>query len=278
MFTRFPPPVQRLLWSVRVGMSYLALAGGFGSLIWLSQQLEAVPQVRLTAWEVAPLVVVDAGHGGHDGGAVAGGAIEKNLALDLALQLRQELLRLGLRVQMTRETDVFLPLEERAALADRVQAAAFVSLHLNTSAASEVSGIETYYTEQKSLPVVRALQTRLGLTSPTVSDQRGRWLADHLQRHSCLTTQAENRGIKERNYAVVSQTQVPAALIECGFLTHATEASRLKQAAYQARLITGIAQGLAEFLKIQQAQPLRGVKASVEGPDKPRETETPTQP
>lgn len=212
-------------------------------------------------WDLTetPLVIVDAGHGGHDGGAVAGGTIEKNLALDLSLLLREQLTAQGLRVKMTRDTDVFLPLEERAALADQMEAAVFVSLHLNTSAAPAVSGIETYYTEQKALSTQRALQAQFSLAAGSVQDQRGRWLAESLQRHTCEATQAADRGIKQRNYAVISQTQVPAALIECGFLTNDTEAARLKKAAYQKQLAEGIARGISGFLKAQQGQPHRGI-------------------
>lgn len=248
---------------LRGAASYAALLGVLISLGWLSRTLEAVPEVKLSPWDLhgIPLVVVDAGHGGHDGGAVAGGTIEKELALTLSLQLRDLLVAQGLRVKMTRHTDVFLPLEERAAIANETGAAVFISLHLNTSAAREVSGVETYYTEQKALSVQRALQSRLGLGNGAVQDRRGHWLAESLQRHACLMTHAENRGIKQRNYAVVSRTQVPAALVECGFLTNPEEAARLKKTEYQQKLVAGIATGIAEFLKAHHGLPDRGIQA-----------------
>ena len=223
--------------------------------------METLPSVNLGPWDLEkiPLVVVDAGHGGHDGGAVAGGTLEKKLALALALRLRDELIALGLRVKMTRDSDVFLPLEERAALADEWQADAFISVHLNTSASPEVHGIETYYNERKSLAAQRALQAKWSLPNGPVQDLRGRKLAESLQRHACRVTEAVDRGIKQRNYAVVSQTQVPAALIECGFLTHEAEAASLKNPDYQKKLTLAIAQGMAEFLKIQGGHPQHGV-------------------
>lgn len=242
-------------------LSYLSLAAGFMCLGWLSERLEAVPSVHLGPWDLieAPLVIVDAGHGGHDGGAVAGGAVEKDLALTLAQQLRDCLIAEGLRVKMTRDGDTFLPLEERAAVANEAQANAFVSIHLNTSSAPEVSGIETYYTERKSLSAQRALQARWQLTASSVKDQRGRWLAETLQRHVCQTTQAENRGVKERNYAVVTHTQIPAVLVECGFLTHPGEAARLKSSDYQKQLVQGLTQGIREFVQARKDHPNRGV-------------------
>ncbi|WP_078815460.1 N-acetylmuramoyl-L-alanine amidase family protein [Prosthecobacter debontii] len=247
---------------LRGTLSYLALGAVFLTLGWLSDRLEAVPGIQLNPWQMdAPLIVVDAGHGGHDGGAVAGGALEKELALKLALDLRGQLLAHGMRVKMTRESDVFLPLEGRAAIANDLQADAFISLHLNTSANPDVSGIETYFTEHKTLAAQRALQARWKLTSSAVKDLRGRWLAASIQQQLCTLTQAVDRGIKERNYAVVTRTQVPAVLVECGFLTHPDEAAKLKQADYQKQLIQGISTGLRHFLQARQNQPGKGIEA-----------------
>lgn len=244
--------------------SYLSLAAGAFALVWLGLRQDAEATVHIPAWEPEqrPLVILDAGHGGHDGGAVAGEILEKNLALTLTLQLRDELLHQGLRVKMTRETDVFLPLEERAALADASGAAAFVSIHLNTSSSPEVRGIETYYNEQKALSAQRALQARWALPAGAVQDRRGRWLADCLQRHVCLTTGAESRGIKQKNYAVVSQTHIPAALVECGFLTHPAEKRSLTETTYQQKLVRGLAAGLSSFLKGHLPSPSHGVQAN----------------
>ncbi|MEN3942049.1 N-acetylmuramoyl-L-alanine amidase [Prosthecobacter sp. SYSU 5D2] len=241
--------------------SYGALMAGLVSLAWHSVELEAVPSVRLEAWDASavPLVVLDAGHGGHDGGAVAGGTLEKKLALELTLQLREKLLLKGLRVKLTRSEDVFLPLEERAAVANESEATIFVSLHLNTSSSSEVNGIETYFTERKSLAAQRALQARWALDSAAVKDERGRWLAENLQNQACLSTRAASRGIKERNYAVVSQTLMPAVLIECGFLTNAAEAERLKTEEYQNKLTEGISKGIMLFLKAHPRDSRRGI-------------------
>lgn len=265
---------------VRSLAAYGVLAVGLASQAWLSRQMEAMPAVNLSPWDVAsiPLVVLDAGHGGHDGGAVAGGTIEKNLALELTLRLRDELLREGLRVKMTRDTDIFVPLEERAAMANEAGAAAFVSLHLNTSSSGEVSGVETYFTERKSLSVQRALQAKWSLTTGSLKDKRGRWLAECLQQHVCRVTKTADRGIKERNYAVVSQTSVPAALVECGFLTHPTEAAKLKQEAYQKQLTAGLVAGILQYLKAHHHHPQRGIQlltGPATAPQEEREVATP---
>lgn len=256
-------------------VAYGALLAAMVGLAWLSSLLEKIPALSLSAWEEdrAPLVVLDAGHGGHDGGAVAGGTLEKKLALELTLQLQAQLIGHGVRVKMTRDSDIFLPLEQRAAIANEAEAAAFISVHLNTSSNTEVSGVETYYTEKKSLSTQRSLQAKGGFTGGAVKDQRGKWLADFLQKRVCQNTQAVNRGIKERNYAVVSQTAVPSALIECGFLTNAAEAKSLQQGSYQKKLISGIAEGILQFLNAHHRQPSRGIQQTTDtgAPDEPDE-------
>ncbi|MGV3662979.1 MAG: N-acetylmuramoyl-L-alanine amidase [Prosthecobacter sp.] len=230
-------------------VAFAALAGSALSLLWLERQAASVPTPASARWdETAPLVIVDAGHGGHDGGAVANGIVEKNLALDLARQLRRELEAAGLRVLMTRDSDIFLPLEDRAALAGRHEAAAFVSVHLNTDGdGSDAEGIETYFADTKPLSSRR---TSAGSPAPRTSAD----FAADVQRMICARTKAQNRGTKARSYAVVAQASCPAVLVECGFITNAGEAARLKRADYGEKVASGIAQGVALFLAARPAR------------------------
>ncbi len=243
------PWFSKLVLMARSSASYAALLGVVMALGWLARSLEAVPAVLIRSWDFdsAPLVIVDAGHGGQDGGAVAGGLIEKNLSLILARQLRDQLQELGLRVKMTRDQDVFIELGERSQIAKEAKATLFVSLHLNTSEAASVQGIETYYAEQKSLS---ARQGQSGNSGRNVSE----WLARGVQLQACLGSKAENRGIKAKNYAVVTHTPCPAVLVECGFLTNVDEVKKLKSPDYQTSLTKGIAKGVVEFI---QTQPVR---------------------
>jgi N-acetylmuramoyl-L-alanine amidase len=242
------------LLTLRSLASYGALAVALGALGWQALRLEAIPAIQIQPWELdsAPLVVVDAGHGGHDGGAVANGFIEKNLSLTLARKVRDHLEKAGVRVRMTREKDRFLELEERCQIAAEVQADAFVSVHLNTSAAPEVHGIETYFAATASL-MSRPAQAA-GKSS------KGEILAQILQRRACLTTKAEDRGIKDSQLIVVMRTPCPAALVECGFLTNKEESRRLGRTEYQDDLARGIAEGMVEFLK-GRAMPMAVAKA-----------------
>ncbi|MES2595629.1 MAG: N-acetylmuramoyl-L-alanine amidase [Verrucomicrobiota bacterium] len=227
--------------------SYVALAVTLGALAWQALLIEALPVVYLPSWDAdaAPLVVVDAGHGGHDGGAVANGVIEKDLSLNLARQVKAHLEKAGVRVRMTREKDRFLELDERCQVATETKADAFVSVHLNTSPAKEIQGIETYYATASTL-MARAVKSAAGAASDRLS---GEALARTIQRHASTGTKAEDRGIKDSQLIVVMRTPCPAALVECGFLTHPEEVKKLQQKAYQERLTRGIADGVTEFLK-----------------------------
>lgn len=245
------PWVSKGLFWLRSFASYLALASAFTALAWLAYQLENVPLTQISTWGRAkpPLVVVDAGHGAHDGGAVANGVIEKELSLILAKQVRSHLEKAGVQVRMTREKDRFLELEERCQVAAETGADAFVSIHLNTSPSTEVHGLETYYAA-KSLMNRATRSNRPEAPTPTGQD-----LATIIQRCAIAATQAEDRGIKDSQLIVVMRSPCPAALVECGFLTHPEEARRLTDAAYQKKLTSGISEGMIEFLRTWKVFP-----------------------
>lgn len=240
--------------------AFAALGGSVFSLVWLEQQNAALSAAALPQWDAsAPLVIVDAGHGGHDGGAVSHGIVEKNLALDLARRLKDELETAGLRVRMTRDSDVFLPLEERAAHAARHSAAVFVSVHLNTDGeGSAAEGIETYFAEPRPLST-RQLASGQPLSASSASGD----LAAAVQRQVCASTRAENRGTKARSYAVVAQAACPAVLVECGFITSPAESAKLKKETYRDKVASGIAQGVALFLQARPASAPLVVSAAV---------------
>ena len=212
--------------SLQTLVAFSALGGSAFSLVWLRQRQEEEPLPRQSIWnDPAPLVVVDAGHGGHDGGAAANGVIEKDLSLDIANRLKKELEASGLRVVMTRRGDVFLSLDERANLAATQYAAAFVSVHLNTDGeGSAAEGIETYFAASKGLS---ARQLAPAGTFEGQSEGAGAEFAKVVQRLVCGATKAENRGIKARDYAVVARAACPAVLVECGFITSASESVKL---------------------------------------------------
>lgn len=223
---------------------------GIFCLILLQHHVAKLERPRLDPWysdskpQKIPLVLVDAGHGGHDGGAVANGCIEKHLTLEIARKVRDELISHGFRVVMTRERDAFLPLEERAALTEKLGAEAFVSVHINTDGSgSDAEGLETYFAGKPSLTVMR--KTGVKLENEVMSEK----LALLVQRCTCDEAQVANRGTKQRDYAVIEEARCPAVLVECGFLTNTTESRRLKDKAHQQKLARGIASGVKLFLQ-----------------------------
>lgn len=166
-------------------------------------------------------VVIDAGHGGHDRGGIPGNYVtEKNVALDVAMRLRNDLLEAGFRVVMTRSSDVFVPLAMRCAIANSQRRAVFVSIHFNAAANRDARGVETYY-----------------------YGSAGR-LAASIHYRLTRNLGAPDRRIRSRRYFVLRNTQIPAVLVECGFLTNPYDASLVLKPAYRARLAQEIANGI----------------------------------
>src|SRR4029453_12980860 len=159
-------------------------------------------------------VVIDAGHGGHDRGGIPGQrSAEKDMTLDVALRLRNVLSASGYRVVMTRSTDVFVPLGGRVAIANSYRNAVFVCIHFNATKRRGASGIETYFYSRDSLPLASAIHYYVAGGAPS-----------------------ENRGVRRRGYYVLRKTNIPAVLVECGFLTNPTEAAYAQSASYREKL------------------------------------------
>jgi N-acetylmuramoyl-L-alanine amidase len=172
-------------------------------------------------------VVIDAGHGGHDRGAAIGYIFEKHLALDTARRVEQLLRSQGLKVVMTRSTDVFIPLAGRAAVGNRYNNAIFVSVHYNYNRGGSGHGLETYYCHGDS-----------------------QQLAGYIQAYMIQETRLANRGVKNANFHVIrNTTRNPAVLVECGFVSNPGERSKMVGGDYRANIAEGIAKGILAFRK-----------------------------
>jgi N-acetylmuramoyl-L-alanine amidase len=168
-------------------------------------------------------VVIDAGHGGFDRGGIPGQRIaEKTMNLDVAQRLKAVLIANGYRVIMTRDSDVFVPLPTRVAIANSYPDALFVCIHFNSATRRGASGIETYFYSRESLPLASAVHYYVAGGAPT-----------------------SNRGVRRRGYYVLRRTRVPAVLVECGFLTNPTESEYAQSAGYRQKLAEEIAQGIS---------------------------------
>jgi N-acetylmuramoyl-L-alanine amidase len=167
-------------------------------------------------------VVIDPGHGGFDRGGIPGQRVpEKMMTLDVSLRLKPLLEKAGYKVVMTRNTDVFVPLGTRVAMANSYPNAIFVCIHFNSATRSGANGIETYFYSTESAPLASSIHSALVGVAPS-----------------------ENRGIRRRGYFVLRKTTVPAVLVECGFLTNPTEAQYAQTNAYRQKLAQEIARGI----------------------------------
>jgi N-acetylmuramoyl-L-alanine amidase len=167
-------------------------------------------------------VVIDAGHGGYDRGGIPGQRVsEKEMTLDVAQRLKNTLAASGYRVVMTRDSDVFIPLGTRVAIANSYSNAIFVSIHFNSAKRSGAGGIETYFYSRESLPLASAIHYYVAGGAPS-----------------------SNRNVRRRGYYVLRKTTIPAVLVECGFLTNPTEAALAQTASYRQKLAEEIAAGV----------------------------------
>lgn len=184
--------------------------------------------------EKAKLIVIDAGHGGKDMGTINSklGLVEKNLSLKTTLKLKKRLTELGYKVALTRSRDQYLPLDRRVKVANQRGADAFVSVHFNSASNKKAEGIEVFYYDSPKAPRKTMLS---------------RHLAKEVLRSSVSHLKTPSRGVKIGAFRVIRSTQMPAVLVEGGFVTNDREGMRLRDDAYIDRLAKSIAVGLDQF-------------------------------
>ncbi|CEK39369.1 N-acetylmuramoyl-L-alanine amidase [Paraclostridium sordellii] len=174
-------------------------------------------------------VFIDPGHGGDDSGAPGlGSKNEDDLNLEVAMKVKKKLEAKNIDVKMSRESDEFIKLGERANMANQYGADVFVSIHQNSADAESAHGIETYYHPNK------------GMYEP---------LAKDIQDNAINQTGARNRGVKSSNLAVLRESNMPSSLFESGFVSNLQEYQKLINPAYQDKLATGIVDGIERYLK-----------------------------
>jgi N-acetylmuramoyl-L-alanine amidase len=220
-------------------------------------------------------IVLDPGHGGKDPGAIGvGGVAEKDVVLAIARRLHSRLAsEPDLDVVMTRDSDVFLALEERTARANTEQADLFVSIHANASPNPELSGIETYYLNNTNdHATIRLAEMENGLRSMTGHSGRDRdtslILSDLIQsykveesaalaadvQHAVVAelaaqrTPAHDLGVKRGPFYVLVGAGMPCVLVEVAFLTNPEEGPRLAQNGYQDTIRDGLLRGIRRFV------------------------------
>ncbi|HLO50763.1 MAG TPA: N-acetylmuramoyl-L-alanine amidase [Kamptonema sp.] len=174
------------------------------------------------------VVAIDPGHGGRDPGAVGiGGLQEASIVLDIAQQVTAMLEQQGVQAVQTRTDDSEIELEPRVALAERINATLFVSIHANAIDMSrpDVSGIETYYYDN------------------------GENLARTIHNSVLQGTGASDRRVRQARFYVLRKTSMPSVLVEVGFVTGAEDAARLRDPAYRTQMAASIARGILLYLR-----------------------------
>lgn len=180
-----------------------------------------------------PLIILDAGHGGTDEGTKFNTFLEKKITLTTALLTKKHLEEFGYRVLLTRSRDIFVPLEKRCTIANNNKAALFVSLHYNASKNREAHGIEIFYCDSKE----------------RWRSHASKKLANCILYYLLDGTGAHSRGVKKGNFHVIRETEMPAVLVEGGFVTNRDERLLLRDKNYIDRVAKGIAEGIHKYLK-----------------------------
>ena len=222
------------------------------------------------------LIVLDAGHGGHDTGAVGpGGLQEKELVLDVTRRVARLLEdKLDVKVRLSRDGDHFVPLRDRTTFANRERADLFVSIHANAHRESASAGVETYFLSSEATDgaarQLAALENSVVQLEKTPARPAGRldavrailWdlaqsefqqessrLAEVVQDSMTQALRIPNRGVKQAGFYVLGGAAMPAILIEIGFVTNPREERRLKDSKYRDEIARAIFAGLAEYKK-----------------------------
>jgi N-acetylmuramoyl-L-alanine amidase len=195
-------------------------------------------------------VVLDPGHGGHDRGAISRYGFEKDFALDVALRAREMLEAQRYKVVMTRSSDIFVPLEERADIANRTANSIFVSVHFNSSNTNAAaSGFEIFSIAPRGAPASndgvreRDLREEPGNVVDLPSTALAATVYHSLLGHIPIF----DRGLKHARFAVLRRCTRPAVLVECGFVSNGPESALIGSPAWRRKLAEAIVEGVDNY-------------------------------
>ncbi|NGX56509.1 MAG: N-acetylmuramoyl-L-alanine amidase LytC [Candidatus Anoxychlamydiales bacterium] len=183
-----------------------------------------------------PVIILDAGHGGQDIGTKIKYPFceEKRLCLTTTLYAKRYLEQMGYHVVLTRAKDYAISLQKRVDITNQSKSNLFVSIHFNSCPSKDPNGIEIFYFNSKND------KKRAKLSKSLATDIL----------YSVIgKTKAKNRGVKSADFFVIRDTQVPAILLEGGFLTNAYERDNLRKNVYLEKIAIGVANGVDKFIK-----------------------------
>ncbi len=213
-----------------------------------------------------PLIVIDAGHGGRDPGAIGGKYREKDIVLKVALKLGKELEK-DFNVAYTRANDTFISLGNRSKIANKKVADLFVSIHANSSKSTNATGAEVFYYSKTESAYAKqiaefenSVDEKFGIKESEaefiVSDitynqnkERSLALAKNMVEKLARSTGFKNRGIHGANFAVLRGSESPAVLVELGFISNPAEAKKMSTGVYQDKMAKMMADSIREYFK-----------------------------
>ena len=192
-------------------------------------------------------IMVDAGHGGSDPGAINGSHKEKVYTLQIAKRLQTQLEKLGFRVIMTRTGDTYPTLQERAALCKKYKPDLYISIHCNSATSKTPAGIETY----RAVPVggteTKGSKVKTEKQSANEFDANSSRLAYEVQKGMLAATGGTDRGTRHQAIYVIGNASCPAVLVEVGYLSNEAEVKKIASPEYQNKIVSGILAGLAGY-------------------------------
>jgi N-acetylmuramoyl-L-alanine amidase len=218
-------------------------------------------------------IILDPGHGGKDPGAIGRlGTEEKTIVLDIARRVKKHLTQSGFEVILTRDSDDYVSLAERAEKAAKSGADLFVSIHANAAPNRSATGLETYFLSEAKTDWERAVAARENaafereLANPLIKDNdpvtliladlaqneflfESSELAGRIQEAALSAICAQDRGVRQANFYVLRNIFVPAVLVECGFLSNRQEEKLLRNPAHREKIARAIAQGIKNFTR-----------------------------
>lgn len=237
-----------------------------------SQEVSVRPEEPQVRGKGKLLVVLDPGHGGTDPGAVGPmGTKEKDITLSISLYLREELMKRGYRVALTRDKDIYIPLEERTQMANKLRADVFISIHCNASFSSSVNGSEVYYmavpSDSSAMAVALRENMEIGSRSEEIkqkTDMLIRILEDMMKNakinESSKLAEEIYKALRKGNleipvkrvaqapFFVLRGAVMPAVLIEVAFISNPKEERLLRTSSWQKKVASLIADGVDVYL------------------------------
>lgn len=234
----------------------------------------SAPQTYARSGRHTEAIVIDAGHGGHDAGAIGGGKREKDVVLQIAKKTAQMFKDRGYPVYLTRSDDRFLRLDQRTKIADRKDAKVFISIHANAIGGAKMNamqGIETFFLQNTRDARSQNIAARENaavlkgtdrvsrnviidsvLNGPKIVESNK--LAIDIHRHLMTNARAQYRdvrdgGVRHAPFYVLVGASRPSVLIEVGYISHRVERDRIFNQSYQSRLSRGIVDGVESYLK-----------------------------